>query len=323
MAHSRPKLQLRLPGMIRRALLRCTRSAAQKPDAAHLGESGVSSRQITLCGVSSLSAGVVYGAVGVGSGIVSIAGLTRLVGLPQLQAIGTSTPGQAFSSISGAAIWSFDGCCDLATAACLGVPGLFGALFGLNVASKLPEAKLRLGFAGMLCLIIAPLAARSAYMGCSDSSDKEAAASSQLKARRPFMARLRDDVEKLKGDPARAACHCVVGAGIGVLTGSLATGDSMLMILYLIASGFEQRLALGTTLLASSLPYLLTVVVHLGRGSAVPVLVPASMISMCLGSCLGAQVSCKSLSNEQLQTGLAGGALTVGLLTARDVLKRF
>ena len=39
---------------------------------------------------------------------------------------------------------------DLAAAACLGVPGLFGAFFGLNVASKLPESKLRLGFAGCI-----------------------------------------------------------------------------------------------------------------------------------------------------------------------------
>ena len=129
------------------------------------------------------------------------------------------------------------------------------------------------------------------------------------------------EVAALANDPSRAACHCVVGAGIGVLTGSLAVGDTMLMILYLIASGCEQRLAVGTTLLACSLPYLLTVVVHLGRGSAVPVLIPASMFSMCIGSCLGAQVSCHSLSNEQLQIGLAGGALMVGLLTARDVLR--
>ena len=50
------------PSMIRRALLRV--SACVKQDAAHLGDPGVSSRQITLCGVSSLSAGVVYGAVG-------------------------------------------------------------------------------------------------------------------------------------------------------------------------------------------------------------------------------------------------------------------
>jgi len=308
-----PAAQLPTPAAV-------TPAAVKHACAAHLP--GVSSRQITLCGVSSLSAGVVYGAVGVGSGIVSIAGLTRLVGLPQLQAIGTSTPGQAFSSMSGAAIWSFDGCCDLATAVCLGVPGVFGAILGLNIASKMPEAKLRLGFAGMLCLVIAPLAARSAYMGCAASdSDKEEA------QRKPgkdgsFMSRLVDDVEQLKKDPARVARHCIVGGAIGMVTGSLAVGDTMLMILYLIASGCEQRLAVGTTLLACSLPYLLTVIVHMGRGSAVPILVPASMLSMCLGSCLGAQVSCHSLSNEHLQLGLAGGALAVGLLTARDVLRR-
>ncbi|CAK0792670.1 unnamed protein product [Prorocentrum cordatum] len=124
-----------------------------------------------------LVAGFSMGSLGFGAGILSINGMVYMPGLrmSQLEAVANSVAAQCVSANAAGGQWLRSGYCDLTVAACLGICGLPGAALGAQLARELSDATLRLLSAGMMCLVLCPLALSQLYTSRTQPSAPRAA----------------------------------------------------------------------------------------------------------------------------------------------------
>merc|ERR1712046_32762 len=102
--------------------------------------------------------------------------MTHGLGFTQLQASALGIGPQVVCGASGTIVWLHQGLCNVPVAACLGCGGLAGTVLGVNIATRLPDAALKLAFAGCLCFIISPLSIYSAMMSAPETEDEDEAA---------------------------------------------------------------------------------------------------------------------------------------------------
>lgn len=282
---------------------------------------GASPRQAMLAAFAAVGAGSVLGATGCGGGIIFITALTKAPGLclSQLQAIGMAAGAQGVSDVVGAWAWATEGFCNIPVAACLATGGFGGVLLGLRGAAALPDAALRMMFAGVLVCIICPLSAYSAWnqaQAPAESGEPEAA-----KGRASLEEQLSSDSRELQERPLLAVRHLALGILTGALFGALSIGDTPVMIAYLSACGFQQKSAIGTALLAAAPLSMFACVSHVARGTVPLLMVPIMMASMSVGCNLGARFSAAELSDEALQLGFSAFVLALGVSTGRSAMR--
>ncbi|CAK0839442.1 unnamed protein product, partial [Prorocentrum cordatum] len=191
------------------------------PAAALLGEAarwamGSEALQRALLSLPVASAaGFAMGAAGLGAGMLSVNGLVHTPGLQmhQLEAVATSIVAQSASSVAAGGHWLQSGHIDFKVAACLGLCSLPGVALGAQLAQGLSDWTLRLVCAGVMCLVLCPLAvyqlvaSRSqrprpcgAGGGASDEAERGAAGSATPSDGGPAPAGLRAGLR-----------HCAVG----------------------------------------------------------------------------------------------------------------
>jgi len=273
-----------------------------------------------LAACAAFGAGSVLGATGVGGGIIFITALTKAPGLclSQLQAIGMAAGAQGVSDVVGAWTWATAGFCNIPVAACLAAGGFGGVLLGLRGAAALPDAALRLAFAGVLVGIVCPLSAYSALSQARDPAEPEPEAA---KGRAPLEDQLASDARALQERPLLAARHLALGALTGAMFGALSIGDTPVMIAYLAACGLQQKTAIGTAMLAAAPLSMIACAAHVARGTVPLLMVPVMMASMSVGTSVGASFSAAELSDEALQLGFSVFVLALGVSTGRSAMR--
>uniref|UniRef100_A0A7S4SFN2 Membrane transporter protein n=1 Tax=Alexandrium monilatum TaxID=311494 RepID=A0A7S4SFN2_9DINO len=331
-----PDFDVDLHGL-RRALRRARPAPARGPALGTIAGAPVS--QLLMAAPLAAIAGLVGGVAGFGNGIVCIQGLMRLPGLrlTQLQACASSLGPSVLCSLWGGCVWIEESCGDLTLAVLLAVCGIPGVAFGARVAALASEATLRCVFAFVLCCILCPLLLLQLLHEKEDASPPASPAKRVKIAYSPepqedaplcdiawpsgvsdscFLSSIR----RLLRNPAETARHCLMGALVGVLTGSIGVGDVPLFIAYLVRSGFSHRQATGMAMLATVPTNAFGALLHMFEGNAVAALVPILAAFMSLGAHMGAKLSC-GLSEEKLKLGFVVLVLFFGLFLGWEVME--
>jgi len=279
--------------------------------------------QIALATCCGCGAGFVLGATGVGAGIVLITSLTQMphLAVPQLLATGTASGALASCYSTGAATWLQAGHGNLAVAGMLAASGIPGVLLGGKFAGRVPDAWLKLVFAGTMCGIVVPTSLYSAWaayekespasqrVDLSEQQDEaiigneceDAGAHVDSLTCQSLWDKLAQEAEALSHTPLVVGRHCCVGLVVGFLTGAVAIGDTPLMIAYLGLCGHAQRDNVATALLAASPLAAIACISHLLRGNCIPIVFPILIFATGLGSYWGAQCSINTFSDWQLR----------------------
>lgn len=94
-----------------------------------------------------LMVGLLTGLLGVGGGFLIVPALSSLLGVPVRRAIGTSAAVVCAASLSGAVTHAAKGALEPQLLAVVGAGALLGAVAGVPLSARLPEAMLRKAFA--------------------------------------------------------------------------------------------------------------------------------------------------------------------------------
>jgi uncharacterized protein len=100
--------------------------------------------------VIGLVAGLFSALFGVGGGIVAVPMLILLAHLPERAATATSLGAIGITAIAGVTVYSLRGEVDVGYAALVGIPAVFGALFGTALQQRVTTTTLTYGFAALL-----------------------------------------------------------------------------------------------------------------------------------------------------------------------------
>ena len=103
--------------------------------------------------VSGAAVGLLTGILGVGGGFLIVPALVMLVGLPIQQAVGTSLVVIAMNSLAGFMGHLGDGALDVPSLVVFVAAGLAGTFAGARLAHRLPAARLRQAFAGLVIVL--------------------------------------------------------------------------------------------------------------------------------------------------------------------------
>ncbi len=95
-----------------------------------------------------------FGALfGVGGGIVIVPLLVLLLAYDQRSAAATSLAAILVSSLAGAVTYALHGEVKPGAAALVGIPAVFGVLFGTALQQRIPVRRLAIGFAVLLAAV--------------------------------------------------------------------------------------------------------------------------------------------------------------------------
>ena len=170
-----------------------------------------------------LGGGFMGGLLGVGGGVIMIPLMTRLAGLTQHQAHGTSLVAIAFSALLGSITYAVHGNADWRVSVLVAATAIVTARFGARAAHSLPERKLKKAFGLFLAFVSLSLLVKG-YIPMPGSI-------------LPLWARI--------------VIFLAIGAGTGFLSGMMGVGGGSLMVPpMVIMAGMSQHLAQGTSLLA-------------------------------------------------------------------------
>ena len=103
-----------------------------------------------------LISGIFGGLVGLGGGVVMIPLMTRLLGISQASAHGTSLAIVIFAGLSGACAYAMEGTVDFTAALILAVTASLTARVGARYCASLPEWKLKRYFGCVLLAAVSP-----------------------------------------------------------------------------------------------------------------------------------------------------------------------
>ena len=208
-----------------------------------------------------LIAGLFGGLVGLGGGVVMIPLMTRLLGIPQASAHGTSLAVVVFAGLSGAWAYAIEGAVDFSAALILAVTASLTARLGARHCASLPEWKLKRYF-GCVLLAVAALLAAKPYLGA--------------------MA-----VMSLTGAPAIAAL-AVTGLATGFIAGLLGIGGGAFLIAGMVLFvGMGQHVAQGSSLLSMVPAAAVGSWTHWRHGNVVTRILPGLATGIIIGAFLG------------------------------------
>lgn len=161
-----------------------------------------------------------------------VSGLTKIVKLPQIQAIATSVPTQFMvQAVAVATVVATDSSLvHWPTMACIAGPALAGVAVGVRIATALSDAALKAAFAAMVLALSPSIGKRAIDIHNqkenldSSKSDNMADRTSDDDHPRPNTLSLsRADGEPVDW-PQHALLHCACGATVGVLSGAVGIG---------------------------------------------------------------------------------------------------
>jgi len=221
-----------------------------------------------------LIAGVFGGLVGLGGGVVMIPLMTRMLGLPQARAHGTSLAVVVVAGLSGAFAYAMEGTVDYGAALILAVTASATARVGAHYCAILPEWKLKRHF-GCILVAAAFLLAAKPYLG--------------------FLA-----VFSLAGW-ASVAALAATGLVTGFIAGLLGIGGGAFMIAgMVIFVGMGQHIAQGSSLLSMVPAAAVGAWAHWRRGNVEVPILPGLAVGILIGAFLGGAVA-NSLPEQTLR----------------------
>ena len=270
-------------------------------------------------------AGALGSLAGMGGGFVMIPLMTskHLLALPQHSAHGTSLFAVAATGIAGAASYASSGVdIELDSALALTTAAMFTARLGAQTTARLSERRLK-ACLGVFMLCVAPLVPAKTYLaerfGDSNDDDSGGAAGkngdgecASIKA-------------ETKSDPAagmvsserlhRLAVSGTIGLGSGFLAGLFGVGGGAIVVPALtLATDLSHYQALGTSLMAMTLPACVGTFTHYQRGNVAMRIAPALAAGAFAGAFVGGKVG-TSVEEDKLRWGFSGLMVALGLRT--------
>ena len=242
-------------------------------------------------------AGVLGSLAGMGGGFIMIPLMTsRFLGISQHTAHGTSLFAVAATGIAGAMGYGLKDYVDLYAAASIATCGIVSARFGARATTKISEANLKRAL-GIFMICVAPLVPLKGYIAETYGSDNNFSKSHE-----------KTILEKVV--PAG-----MIGIGSGFLAGLFGVGGGAVVVPALtVATDMTHYQALGTSLLAMTLPAISGTFTHFQKGNvALRVAFP-----LALGSFVGAYAGGKlglTIPEDKLRYGFSTLMLTLGIKT--------
>jgi uncharacterized membrane protein YfcA len=208
-----------------------------------------------------LVSGIFGGLVGLGGGVIMIPLMTRLLGLSQASAHGTSLAIVVFAGLSGACAYAMEGTIDFPAALILAVTASVTARVGARYCSSLPEWRLK------------------RYFGC------VLLAASALLVAKPHLGALA--ITSLTGGAAIAAL-AATGLATGFIAGLLGIGGGAFLIAGMVLFvGMNQHIAQGSSLLSMVPAAAVGSYTHWRHGNVVTRILPGLAAGIILGAFLG------------------------------------
>lgn len=264
-------------------------------DDAHLS---VPTKILTSFGIGSF-AGVIGSLAGMGGGFVMIPLMTsRLLGISQHAAHGTSLFAVAATGIAGAIGYGLKDHVDFYAAASIATCGIVTARFGARAITRLSEASLKRAL-GIFMICVAPLVPLKAYIAENYGTKDDTRTSHPTE----------------KSLVGRVIPAGIIGIGSGFLAGLFGVGGGAVVVPALaVATDMTHYQALGTSLLAMTLPAMSGTFTHFQKGNvALRVAFP-----LAFGSFVGAYVGGKlglNISEGKLRIGFSALMFTLGTKT--------
>mmetsp|Transcript_24059 Transcript_24059/g.37102 ORF Transcript_24059/g.37102 Transcript_24059/m.37102 type:complete len:322 (+) Transcript_24059:465-1430(+) len=250
---------------------------------------------VSAFGIGSF-AGVMGSLAGMGGGFVMIPLLTsRLVGLSQHTAHGTSLSAVAATGIAGAFGYGLNEV-DLPAAAAIASFGIISARFGAAFSRKLSGESLKRAFGGLM-ICVAPIVPAKTYFVEKYGNGKSCTVASE-------------DTEKGGGNNSGIELYKLIPAGIigigsGFLAGLFGVGGGTVVVPALtVSTDLSHYQALSTSLLAMTLPALSGTFTHFQKGNVAK----RVALPLAAGSFVGAYVGGKlgsNVSEEKLRWGFS------------------
>ncbi len=240
-------------------------------------------------------AGVFGSLVGLGGGLVMIPMMTRLLGLPQSRAHGTSLSIVVVAGLAGALAYARAGNVDVTAALVLAAAASLTSRAGARACSILPEWKLQFLF-GCLLLVVSALLVAKPHLGV-------------LAVRAPA------------GWPALAALACT-GLATGFIMGLLGIGGGAFLVAGMVLFvGMGQHVAQGSSLLGMVPAAAVGAYTHWRLGNVVTGILPGLAAGIILGSFLGGTVA-NVLPEQALRVLFAAVLIWLGVGLIRKSRQR-
>uniref|UniRef100_A0A6U2NKE9 Membrane transporter protein n=1 Tax=Leptocylindrus danicus TaxID=163516 RepID=A0A6U2NKE9_9STRA len=263
---------------------------------------------VSAFGIGSF-AGVMGSLAGMGGGFVMIPLLTsRLVGLSQHTAHGTSLSAVAATGIAGAFGYGLNEV-DLPAAAAIASFGIISARFGAAFSRKLSGESLKRAFGGLM-ICVAPIVPAKTYFVEKYGKGKNSTVANE-------------DTEKKGGDNSGIELYKLIPAGmIGIGSGFLAGlfgvgGGTVVVPALTVSTDLSHYQALSTSLLAMTLPALSGTFTHYQKGNVAK----RVALPLAAGSFVGAYVGGKLGSNVSEEKLRWGFSCLLVFLGAKSVLR--
>ena len=244
-------------------------------------------------------AGMLGSLAGMGGGFVMIPLMTsRLLGISQHIAHGTSLFAVASTGIAGAIGYGLKDNVDIYSAAAIASCGIVSARFGAQATTKMSEAALKRAL-GVFMICVAPSVPAKKYFSKDIDGDESQS----------------DGNEDKSLASNRIVPAGIIGMGSGFLAGLFGVGGGAVVVPALtVVTDMSHYEALSTSLLAMTLPAISGTVTHFQKGNvATRVAFPLALGSF-IGAYAGGRIGVK-IPEDNLRWGFSALMFTLGTKT--------
>jgi len=251
----------------------------------------------------------------------------HLLGLTQHAAHGTSLFAVAATGLAGAASYASSGVdLQLDSVAALTAAAMVTARFGAQTTARWSERRLK-GALGVFMLAVAPLVPAKSYLaerfGTEEEGEEEGHHADRDEANKGGSGA--DDVDTSDNEAGavilssetvqRLAVSATIGLGSGFLAGLFGVGGGAVVVPALtLATDLTHHQALGTSLMAMTLPACVGTYAHYQRGNVALRVAPALAVGAFAGAYVGGKIG-TTIEEDPLRWGFSGLMVALGLRT--------
>ena len=248
-----------------------------------------------------------------------------LLTLPQHSAHGTSLFAVAATGIAGALSYASSGVdIEMDSVVALTTAAMFTARLGAQTTARLSERKLKLCL-GVFMLCVAPLVPAKSYIaerfgdgddGGGGAVDKNAGAKEGSDIAKEDSSEADSAAGMISPERLqRLAVSGTIGLGSGFLAGLFGVGGGAIVVPALtLATDMSHYQALGTSLMAMTLPACVGTFTHYQRGNVAMRVAPALAAGAFAGAYMGGKVG-TNIEEDKLRWGFSGLMVSLGLRT--------